>query len=98
MHFINSKWNLCNACLETSYFPEDHTGEDIAYGLKEFLQSWHLDEEKQVCVTTDSGANIVKALQLNDWLRLSCFWHHLHIAIGMFFSSYRIINLDITIV
>ncbi len=29
VHFINSEWRLCNACLETSYFPEDHTGENI---------------------------------------------------------------------
>ncbi|KAL6474714.1 hypothetical protein MHYP_G00157540 [Metynnis hypsauchen] len=49
--------------------------------MEEFLQSWCLKEEKQVCVTTDSGANIVKAIELNNWTRLSCFEHRLHVAI-----------------
>ncbi|XP_036416323.1 zinc finger BED domain-containing protein 4-like [Colossoma macropomum] len=80
VHYINREWKLCSSCLETSYFPEDHTGQNIADGLKEFLQSWCLKEEKQVCVTTDSGANVVKAIELNNWTRLSCFGHRLHIA------------------
>ncbi len=35
-----------------------------------------------VCITTDSGANIVKAASLNNWTRLQCFGHRLHLAIG----------------
>lgn len=84
VHYINSEWELCSSHLETSYFPEDHTGENIATGLKEFLQSWHLNKEKQVCITMDSGANVIKACRLNNWTRLSCFGHRLHIAIGKF--------------
>ncbi|XP_061584717.1 E3 SUMO-protein ligase ZBED1-like [Cololabis saira] len=34
-----------------------------------------------VCITTDSGANIVKAASLNNWTRLQCFGHRLHLAI-----------------
>lgn len=100
VHYINSDWELCNSNLETSYFPEDHTGENIATGLREFLQSWHLNEEKQVCVTTDSGANVVKALRLNDWTRLSCFGHRLHIAIGkipLFIPQLNIRCLDVKV-
>ncbi|KAK0130631.1 hypothetical protein N1851_034887 [Merluccius polli] len=40
-----------------------------------------MEEERQMCLTTDSGANIVKAVQLNDWRRLQCFGHRLHLAI-----------------
>ncbi|KAK1884618.1 Zinc finger BED domain containing protein 1 [Dissostichus eleginoides] len=32
-------------------------------------------------MTTDSGANMVKALDLNAWTRLQCFGHRLHLAI-----------------
>lgn len=32
-------------------------------------------------MTTDSGSNMVKALELNKWTRLGCFGHRLHIAI-----------------
>ncbi|KAJ8333502.1 hypothetical protein SKAU_G00415100 [Synaphobranchus kaupii] len=33
------------------------------------------------CMTTDSGANMVRALELNSWTRLQCFGHRLHLAI-----------------
>ncbi len=53
------------------FFPDTHMGENITSGLKQFLQEWNLDEEKQVFLTTDCGANIVKAVTLNMWTRLS---------------------------
>uniref|UniRef100_A0AAR2K029 BED-type domain-containing protein n=1 Tax=Pygocentrus nattereri TaxID=42514 RepID=A0AAR2K029_PYGNA len=90
VHYINSEWKLCSSCLETSYLPEDHTGQNIANDLREFLQSWRLKEENQVCVTTDSGANVVKAVKLNNWSRLSCFGHRLHIAIGKSLKDTRV--------
>lgn len=83
VHYIDN-WELCNKCLQTSYFPEDHTGEVIANGLREALSAWNLREDRQVCMTTDSGANVVKALALNRWTRLQCFGHRLHLAIGKF--------------
>ncbi|XP_041841381.1 E3 SUMO-protein ligase ZBED1-like isoform X2 [Melanotaenia boesemani] len=80
-HYIDQDWNLKSKCLQTSYFPDDHTGEVIALGLSEALASWGLSEEKQVCITTDSGTNIVKAASLNNWTRLQCFGHRLHSAV-----------------
>lgn len=82
IHFIDDEWKLCSKCLQTSYFPDDHMGELIAQGLRECLESWGLDEEQMVCITTDNGANVVKAVGLNDWTRLQCFGHRLHLAIG----------------
>lgn len=84
IHFIDDEWKLCSKCLQTSYFPEDHTGEFISQGLREALESWGLDEEGMVCITTDNGANVVKAVELNDWTRLQCFGDGLHLAIGRF--------------
>ncbi|RXN03168.1 heat shock 75 mitochondrial [Labeo rohita] len=40
-----------------------------------------LSEEQQVCITTDSGTNIIKAAELNGWTRLQCFGHRLNSAI-----------------
>lgn len=82
VHFIDGDWNLKSKCLETAYFPEDHTGEFIAQNLTDALISWALNESKQLCIFTDSGANIVRAASLNKWTRLQCFGHHLHSAIG----------------
>lgn len=59
-----------------------HTGEMIARGLKEPLESWGLREDHLVCVTTDNDDNSILALQLNAWTRLQCFGHCLHLAIG----------------
>lgn len=82
IHFINNDWVLRSRCLQTSYFPVDHTGEMIATALKEALQSWELSEDMLVCVTTDNATNNICAFQLNEWDRLQCFGHRLQLAIG----------------
>lgn len=86
IHFVDEEWQLQSFCLQTSYFPEDHTGELIAQGLKDALSSWSFDDEHMVCMTTDSGANVVSALRINNWQLLPCFGHRLHIAIGKFLN------------
>ena len=35
-----------------------------------------------MCLTTDSGTNIVSAAQVLEWTRLSCFGHNLHNAVN----------------
>lgn len=81
IYFIHD-WKLCSACLETTNFPQDHTGELIAQGLREVLECWGLKETNMACMTTDSGTNMVRALELNSWTRLQCFGHRLHLAIS----------------
>ncbi|XP_056111044.1 E3 SUMO-protein ligase ZBED1-like [Rhinichthys klamathensis goyatoka] len=80
VHYIDD-WTLRSVCLQTAYFPDDHTGEIIAQGLKDALTSWNLDEERLICMTTDSGTNIIKALRDNEWPNLQCFGHKLYNAI-----------------
>jgi len=55
-------------CLCTSYVPKDHTAAIIGEALKETLAEWHLDSKVQVALTTDSGANVVAAANLLDWV------------------------------
>ncbi|KAJ4944601.1 hypothetical protein JOQ06_013144 [Pogonophryne albipinna] len=81
VHFINNYWIRRSVCLQTAYFPEDHTGEIIAQGLKDALNSWNLAEDRLICMTTDSGSNMIKALKDNAWPNLQCFGHRLHNAI-----------------
>lgn len=88
IHFIDEEWALHSKCLQTAYFPEDHTGEIISQGLEDALKSWGLREDRQVCITTDNGANVVKAVSLKGWSRLQCFGHRLHLAIGKFMIIY----------
>ena len=81
VHFIDD-WEMKPACLQTSYFPDKHTGEHIAEALQHALVNWWLDEKGLVAITTDNGSNIIKAVELNEWLRMQCFGHRLHLAIG----------------
>ncbi len=90
VHFITRDFNVKSCCLQTAFFPAYHTGEELAQGLKESLSSWSLEEEKMVCTTTDSGANIVKAASLNNWTRLQCFGHRLHLAIGELYIKHPV--------
>ena len=53
-----------SAYLQTSNFPQDHTGEHIAEALQETISSWGLDASGLVAVTTDSGSNVVQAVEL----------------------------------
>ncbi len=82
IHYIDEDWDLQSRCLQTAYFPDDHTAEILSAGLEDALTSWGLSEDRQVCITTDNGANIVKAVSLKNWTRLQCFGHRLHLAIG----------------
>lgn len=69
------------------FFPDKFTGEIIPNGVKEALSAWGLDEDHLVCVTTNSGSNIVQKLKINRWTRLFCFGHRLHSAIGKFLKN-----------
>ena len=96
VHFINKDWVLTSRCLQTSYFPEDHTGEMIATALKEALQSWEMPEDMLICVTKDNTTNNISALQLNEWNRLQCFGHCLQLAIGKW-STTLLMNVTYTV-
>ena len=63
VHYISTKWKLETKCLQTLYFPADHTAEDIAKTLQDILEQWGLDPEDQACITTDTGSNILFAVQ-----------------------------------
>lgn len=82
VHFINREFQLRSRCLQTAYFPEDHTSENIAMGMREAVAAWGLDDTRLVCITTDNAANMVKAAAQNEWTRLQCFGHRLHLAVG----------------
>ncbi|KAK0151883.1 Zinc finger BED domain-containing protein 1 [Merluccius polli] len=66
VHYIDEDLNLKARCLQASYFPDDHTGENIAAALREGLASWDLPEENHICITTDNASNMVMAAQINE--------------------------------
>ena len=78
IHYIDKQ---CAKCIQAHYMPEAHTGINLQEALESTLSQWGLDPEKQVCITTDSGANIKLACQLLGWQRLSCFGHNLDLSV-----------------
>ena len=81
VHFINGTWNQRNRCLQAQFLLVDHTGVNLAEAVVSTLDSWDLKPERQVCLTTDNGSNIINAAERLGWTRLSCFGHNLHLAI-----------------
>ncbi|KAI2645977.1 E3 SUMO-protein ligase ZBED1 [Labeo rohita] len=81
VHFITTNFKLKTRCLQTSFFPAEHTGDNIAEEMRGALADWNLKEDQQVCVTTDNASNMIKAMEVNGWTRLQCFGHRLHLAI-----------------
>ncbi|XP_056119514.1 E3 SUMO-protein ligase ZBED1-like [Rhinichthys klamathensis goyatoka] len=81
VHFVTEDFEIKSRCLQTAFFPESHTAENIGEALREAVAAWGLDETRQVCITTDNAANMVKAADLNKWTRLQCFGHRLHLAV-----------------
>lgn len=85
VHYITPEYELVSKCLQTSYFPEDHKGQNISVGLRDALDSWGLRPAHQVAITTDNRSNIKKAAELKKWQRLQCFVRLLHNAVGNYY-------------
>ena len=80
-HTITPEWKLETKCLQTSFFPEQHTAENLAESLKGSLENWNLDEKNLVAITTDNASNIKAAVERLDWQWLNCFGHNLNLAV-----------------
>jgi hypothetical protein len=62
-------------------------GENVIDTLKQMLDDWNLQESKMVALTSDSGSNMIKAAELGQWPRISCFGHNLHNAVNSGLNS-----------
>ena len=65
VHFLSEDWQLQNRCLQTKFLSQNHTGDIIADSMEETMSMWELKAETQVCITTDSGANVIDATKKN---------------------------------
>lgn len=84
VHFIahGDDWKLHNKCLQSLYLPEDHNATNLSESLTSTLDFWSLSADKQSCITTDNGSNILCAVRNLSWTHLPCFGHNLHLAIS----------------
>ena len=81
-HFIDPDFKMCCHNLQTHHFPGTHNHTTIVQALNTAAKEWCISFDKQlVAFTTDSGSNIVKALEDMDVLRLACAGHTLNLAV-----------------
>nr|XP_033484499.1 uncharacterized protein LOC117258104 [Epinephelus lanceolatus] len=48
VHYISAEWKLTSHCLETLYFPEEHTAEHIAEMMENMVLDWKI--KKRFCL------------------------------------------------
>ena len=81
-HFITSDFKMCFHNLQTHHFPGTHDHATISQALTTAANDWCINFDKQlVAFTTDSGSNVVKALDSMNVLRLACAGHTLNLAV-----------------
>ncbi len=97
IHYITDDWNLGSRCLQTSYFPAEHTAEEIAQGLRKRLSHGGLKKKAKFALLL---------ITERTWLRqrlwmigpgLQCFGHRLHLAIGRLKHFVHMHNINILI-
>ena len=81
IHYLTNQFILRNHLLATKEFSDSHTAENLAEILQRLLSEWKLSRDAVSAVTTDNGSNIVLAIDMAGWVRLSCFSHTLQLSV-----------------
>ncbi|XP_068122242.1 E3 SUMO-protein ligase ZBED1-like [Hyperolius riggenbachi] len=86
VHYLSSDWKLICHCLETLFFPEDHTAEHISEMFDNILQDWNLPKESLCGITTDNASNMIEF----PCFWLTCFGLNLNLAINKVLKMQRV--------
>ena len=84
-HFIDSEWVLHSVYLATVAVPMEHTAGNIKKVVTDILFDYGI-VEKVIAATTDNGTNIVKAIELLEFLHMPCIGHTLNMAVKKCFD------------
>jgi len=85
-HAISNEWKLETFCLACTSLDIDHTAQNLQRSIKEILYEWKIDNEKITAVTTDCGANILRAVSLMNFNHVACFGHALNTGVTRAFN------------
>ncbi|XP_064877113.1 E3 SUMO-protein ligase ZBED1 [Oncorhynchus nerka] len=89
IHYLTPDWQLESNCLETQFFPEDHSAHNIRV-FENMLEDWGINQKDLVCITTDNATNMIKAFEEFPDLWLGCFGHNLNLAISKALKIHRV--------
>ncbi|XP_011403989.1 PREDICTED: zinc finger BED domain-containing protein 4-like [Amphimedon queenslandica] len=83
-HFFDSSWKLNAYVLETTAFPERHTGVEIAAKLQDIVDDFNINSHISVIVHNQT-ANMLSSLDILDskrgWKSLNCVAHCLQLCL-----------------
>ncbi|XP_077972379.1 zinc finger BED domain-containing protein 4-like [Styela clava] len=92
VHFINCNWERFQIVLNIKAMHGSHTGEYIGTTFLDLLQQWNIDKNRVFLVLRDSGANMVKGLNMVELPNLSCFAHSLQLVINDGLQAQRAVS------
>lgn len=90
IHYLTPDWQLEAQCLETQFFPDDHSAQNIREFFENMLEEWAIKNTDLVSITTDNATNMIKAFEDFPELWLGCFGHNLNLAISKALKIQRV--------
>ena len=81
-HYLTQDFELVSVCLAVENFSGQHTGVNIASGIRHILSNYAIDKSTVSAVIADNAANMDLALRLGEWRSRHCFGHTLQLAIS----------------
>ena len=92
-HFITVDFKMRFKNLQTRHFPGIHDYSHIMEVISAAAKEWCINIQKQVVAfTTDSGSNVVKALDEMNVLRLACAGHTLNLAVQKALKVHQVVT------
>ncbi|XP_050065162.1 E3 SUMO-protein ligase ZBED1-like [Aphis gossypii] len=86
-HYLNTEFKLDNVCLGCQELIENHTSENLSDALQLMLLEYNKDIDISIgAITTDHGANILKAIKNVDVPHVPCFGHSFNTAVKNVFK------------
>uniref|UniRef100_A0A8C4TFS3 BED-type domain-containing protein n=1 Tax=Erpetoichthys calabaricus TaxID=27687 RepID=A0A8C4TFS3_ERPCA len=82
VHYVTLDWQLHSHCLETLFFPEEHTPDNILEVFENMLHEWKIKSENLSGITTGNTANLIKAFGKFPCVWIGCFGDNLNLAIS----------------
>ncbi|KAJ8290046.1 hypothetical protein GJAV_G00008120 [Gymnothorax javanicus] len=89
VHFVTPDWKLMSRCLETCFFPADHSTSDIRDWLREAVSEWDIEDERISGVTTNDALTITAAAKGLGWPLMTCFGCNLDLAVNSTIQSHK---------
>ncbi|XP_035288184.1 zinc finger BED domain-containing protein 1-like [Anguilla anguilla] len=83
VHFITRDWKLQTKCLETCFFPSDHTASNICAWLREAVCEWGLEDSRISGITIDNAPNLMAAAKDLGWPLVTCFGRNVDLAVNL---------------